>query len=241
MRLLAIETSGSRGGIALADGGHVIDEVLLTDGLRHARDLLPAIRAACERAGWPPRGIECLAISIGPGSFTGVRIAVTFAKFMAWDAGTRVVTVPSLRALAENAPPDRPRVVPVLDAKRGGLFASIFERRTGADAPLLARFNEPFGPALIEPADLAGRLQPPAYVLGHGITKAREALGGFELAPPKLWDIQPSVVAHLGCERAARGEWADPLRLEPVYLRPPDAEEIWQRRQRLGQATGSHP
>jgi tRNA threonylcarbamoyladenosine biosynthesis protein TsaB len=248
MRILAVETSGARGGIALAEDARVIDEVFLDEGLRHGRDLVLTAKAACERAAWDRRRIDLVAVSIGPGSFTGIRIGVTFAKIMAFDTGSKVVAVPSLRVMAENAPPDRRRVVPIVDAKRGGLFASIFERRrtsdvtrapsvsSGASAPgaLLDEFAEIFGPALIEAEDLARHLEAPALILGRGIVKGREALKTFDLAPENLWDPRPGVVARLGAELAARGQFVDPLRLEPIYIRPPEAEELWQRRKRLG-------
>ncbi|MCX6034586.1 MAG: tRNA (adenosine(37)-N6)-threonylcarbamoyltransferase complex dimerization subunit type 1 TsaB, partial [Chloroflexi bacterium] len=117
MHILALETSGARGGIALADGADLLEETVLEEGMRHGRDLVPAAKAACERAGWNPRSIGLVAVSIGPGSFTGIRIAVTLAKVMAFDTGAKVVAVPSLRVMAENAPPDRRRVVAIVDAK----------------------------------------------------------------------------------------------------------------------------
>jgi len=278
MRLLAIETSGTVGGIALAEAAplahcpaappadspaapppadspaapqpgsppprpplRIVDEVRLTEGLRHARDLVLTMKAACDRAAWNPRQIDCLAVSIGPGSFTGIRVAVTVAKLVAWDTGARIVAVPSLRALVENVPADCRRAAAILDAKRGGLFASIFERRpapgaTGglsasADAPgATADFAEIFGPALIEPPDLARRIEKPALILGHGIPKSGDALAGFDIAPRDLWDIRPAAVARLGYELHLRGRHADPLRLEPVYIRPPEAQEIWERK-----------
>ena len=176
-----------------------------------------------------PREVPLVAVSIGPGSFTGIRIAVTLAKFVAWDTGARIVAVPSFRALAANAPADRPRIATIVDAKRGGLFASLFERREG-------RLDETFGPAAIEADDLVRRLEPArrgeptAYVLGHGIAKGRAALAGLELAPEDLWNIRPAEVARLGLEMAACGEFADPLRIEPLYIRLPEAEELWLRR-----------
>jgi len=255
MRVLAIETSGVRGGIALADwpgspdpgpgaGARLLDEVRLAEGLRHGRDLILAAKQACDRAAWDPRRIDLVAVSIGPGSFTGIRIAVTLAKFLAWDTAAKVVAVPTFRALAENAPPDRRRIATIVDANRGGLFAAIFERRDmdprrSGSGGLLTHFDEVFGPALIEPDALARRLQvdppslpgrPPAYVLGHGIAKARLALAAFDLAPENLWDVRPAVIAQLGCELAARGQFADPLRLEPLYIRLPEAQEIWDQR-----------
>jgi tRNA threonylcarbamoyladenosine biosynthesis protein TsaB len=269
MRILAVETSAASGGIALletgeASGGRAApglrEEVRLSQGLRHGRDLVLAIKEACDRAGWDRRRIDLVAVSIGPGSFTGIRIAVTLAKVMAFDTGAKVVAVPSLRALAHNAPALRRRIAAIIDAKRGGLFASLFERRgadtggargdsllapgvsrgaNGHDTPasrrglataMLDEFAEVFGPALIEPEDLAARIEPPACVLGHGIAKGRAALAAFELAPPDLWDIRPGVVGLLGAELFERGRAADPMRLEPIYIRAPEAEEIWQRR-----------
>jgi len=228
MHLLAIETSGARGGIALLAGDGrsepaIMEETYLQEGLRHARDLVPTLQAACNRAEVSPRSLDALAISIGPGSFTGVRIAVTLAKVMAYDAGTQIVPVASLRALAENAPADRSPVACIRDAKRGVLYASVFERRGGG-------LEETFGPALIQPDELAERLEPGTLVLGRGAGKARRALARFDLAPEALWDVRPSAVARLGHALLTAGATADALRLEPVYLRRPEAEEVWERR-----------
>ena len=76
-------------------------------------------------------------------------------------------------------------------------------------------------------------MERPAFVLGRGIIKGREALGAFDLAPENLWDPRPGVVARLGLEMAERGDLADPMHLTPIYIRPPEAEEIWERRRRL--------
>jgi len=249
MRILTLETSGTRGGIALleADGlqfgggpydgaaARAVDEVRLAEGLRHGRDLVLAAKEACERARWNPRKIELVAVSIGPGSFTGIRIAVVVAKFMAMDTGAKIAAVPSFRALAENAPADRRRIVVIGDAKRGGLFASLFDRRSGAaEGPLGSHFDEVFGPALIEPEALAARLESScAFIVGSGIVKAGAAMAAFDLASEDLWDIRPSIVGRLGAEMAARGELTDPLRLEPVYIRPPEAQEVWERKERM--------
>ena len=225
MRMVAIETSGPAGGIALADDGRLVEEVRLAWGPHQGEDLVAAVRDAFRRAGWGPKDVGVVAVSIGPGSFTGLRTAVVFAKMVAHETHARIVAVPTLRALAENAPAGAVRVAAVLDAKRGGLFASIFERK-GDD------LHETFGPALIEPEALAARLQAPALVLGRGIVKGRAALKGFDLAPEALWDPRAEAVAHLGWAMAKRGEWADVLGLAPVYIRPPEAEELWERRGR---------
>jgi len=226
MHLLAIETSGRRGGIALAEGDDAparVDEVALDEDLRHARDLVPAMQAALDQAGWSPRTLDALAVSIGPGSFTGLRIAVILAKFVAAETGARIVAVPSLRALAENAPAGASPVACIRDAKRRGLYASVFRRR-GDD------LEETFGPALVQPAELAERLPAGTLVLGRGVPKAREALAGFALAPEETWAVRPAAVAHLGWRAYRDGAFVDPMRLEPLYVRRPEAEEIWERR-----------
>jgi len=192
MHLLAIETSGARGGIALLaaegeDEPTLLEEVYLQEGFRHARDLLPTIRAACDRAGWSPRAVDALAISIGPGSFTGVRIAVVLAKFMAYDAAAQVVPVPSLRAMAAGAPPDRSPLACIRDAKRGGLYASVFERRAGdlveTFGPALARDARP-RPGRGEGEGGTGSLRPGARgavgraAVGGGAARVRPVAGG---------------------------------------------------------------
>ena len=118
----------------------------------------------------------------------------------------------------------------ILDAKRYGLYTSLFERRGG-------EVVEVFGPMCLEPQALAERLPAGALVLGRGITVAKDALARFDLAPEALWDVRPSVVARMGLEKLESGPSAgsgqaivDPMRLEPVYLRKPEAEEIWERR-----------
>jgi tRNA threonylcarbamoyladenosine biosynthesis protein TsaB len=145
------------------------------------------------------------------------------AHLFACSGGARIVAVPTLRALAENAPPAAERVACILDAKRGGLYASVFERQDG-------RLVETLGPALLEPEAFAAQIARPALVLGRGILKARPALGGLALAPEDLWDPRSAAVARLAWPMHERGEYADPLRLEPIYIRRPEAEEIWERR-----------
>ncbi len=223
MHLLALETSGPLGGIALADADRVLDEVRLDEGLRHGRDLVLTARDACHRAGWAPAELDAVALSIGPGSFTGLRIALVVAKVLAWDTGAAIVPVPTLRAMAENAPKGTERVACILDAKRGGLYASLF--RLGGETPV-----EAFGPLLVDPAALAAHLPEGTLVLGRGLTKAVEALTAFPHAPEALWDPRPGVVARLGAAAHAAGTRADPLTLEPLYVRRPEAEEIWERR-----------
>src|SRR4051812_10051197 len=117
-RIVAIETSGRHGSVVVAEGERVVGERVLSPELRHAVELMPAIDELTRAAGWSPDSIEQVYLSLGPGSFTGLRIAVAIARGMAQAIGVKIVGVPSLDVIAHNAPAEYPVVVPILDAKR---------------------------------------------------------------------------------------------------------------------------
>src|SRR5688572_5334655 len=130
-RGVAIETSGRVGSIAIVRDGTVVVEEQFPHGLQHAAQIVPIIDRLTRAQGWSPSDVEELYVSIGPGSFTGLRISVTLAKAMALATGVRLVAVPTVRVLAENAPPDARHLVIVLDAKRDQIFTARFERGDG--------------------------------------------------------------------------------------------------------------
>jgi tRNA threonylcarbamoyladenosine biosynthesis protein TsaB len=128
-RALAIETSARVGSIAaVTAGGAVVAEEQFQHGLQHAAQIVPILDRVCRAQGWSPQEIEHLYVSAGPGSFTGLRIGVTLGKTMALATGVKLVAVPTVRVLAENAPADARHVVIVLDAKRDQIFTARFER-----------------------------------------------------------------------------------------------------------------
>src|SRR6478609_2037539 len=125
---LAVETSGRIGSVALAEDGRVLDEETFPHGLQHAAHLLPIVDRLCAARQWRPIDLEHLYVSAGPGSFTGLRIGITLCKTIAFATGAKIVAVPSVRALAENAPVEARNLIIVLDAKRGQIFTARFHR-----------------------------------------------------------------------------------------------------------------
>src|SRR6478672_13273007 len=103
-RALAIETSGRIGSLAVARDGKVVAVDQFPHGLQHAAEILPRIDSLCRQQNLSPRDLDELYLSIGPGSFTGLRIGVTLAKTMALATGIRIVAVPSVEVLVRNAP-----------------------------------------------------------------------------------------------------------------------------------------
>ncbi len=127
---LAIETSGKVGSVALVRDGVVLAEPTFEHGLKHAAGILPMIDQLCRDHGIGPRDLAELYLSIGPGSFTGLRIGVTLAKTMTLTTGVKIVAVPTVNVLAANAPAEAKHVIIVLDAKRDQIFTASFEGLT---------------------------------------------------------------------------------------------------------------
>jgi tRNA threonylcarbamoyladenosine biosynthesis protein TsaB len=222
-RALAIETSGQTGSVALVDGGIVVEERQFAHGLKHAAGLVPLIDLACRARGWTPRDLDELYVSCGPGSFTGLRIGVTLAKTFALATAARLVAVPTLDVLAHNAPAEARNLIVLLDAKRGQVFTARYTRRS-ADAAWSA----------LEPArldcltNMIARAPRPVYLLGAGIAFHLPSIPvdpQVIVTAADLWRGRASVVARLGMQLAAAGQYTDPYQFTPTYIRPPEAEE----------------
>jgi tRNA threonylcarbamoyladenosine biosynthesis protein TsaB len=162
--VLAIETSAPQGGVALRAGGQLLDEILISDQKRHTSEIHPALSEVLSRHALRLADIDVFGFSVGPGSFTGLRLGATIARIVAAVTDAVVVAVPSLEVLASNALPGKAgrTIAAVLDARRGGIFAGLFEV---GDAEL-----HTLRPAeLIEPAEFAAMLSEGFAALGNGL------------------------------------------------------------------------
>ena len=127
MKILAVETSGLEASIALAAGDELLAEhVLDTAGRRNAQLLVPAVDEMLQRFSFQPSDIDVIAVSIGPGSFTGLRVGVTFAKTFAWVNGARLVAVDTLQGLAQRVTPAKGEITVISDAQRGDVFVNSY-------------------------------------------------------------------------------------------------------------------
>lgn len=221
MRILAIESSGTAGSVAALDDGNILAELILDSSVRSARSLAPGLADLVRRVGWQPRQVDLLAVAVGPGSFTGLRVGVTTAKTFAYAVGGECLGVNTLEAIAEQVPDAADRLIaPAIDAQRGDVYAAVYRRSAtgGLDcleppgvvsaADWLATFTDghmPTGPAL---ATLAARLPPTACI-----------------APQTLWLPMASTVGRLAYQKYLAGQRDDIWRLAPLYLRKSAAEE----------------
>lgn len=226
--ILVLETSSRLGSVALATNAKVVDTRQLTGQMRHAGELLPTIHEMLAAANWSAASLTDVYVSIGPGSFTGLRIAVTVARTLAWTQGLRIVAVPTLDAIARNAlraDPAPENIAVILDAKRSQVYAGAFRRNH--DGTLMRTADA----QLTDPATFLARGTEPLAVLGEGIAYHRAAVdaSGARVLDEALWIPDPRAVYQVGRAQAAEGEFTDRAELMPLYIRRPEAEEKWEK------------
>lgn len=220
MWLVAIETSGRIGSVAVARDGTVALEHQFEPGPRHGRDILPAIAGLLERLGLTRTDVDAVGVSLGPGSFTGLRIGASCAKTLAWSLGWALIGVPTMEVLAQNAGEREGFVCPLIDARRKFVYTGIFESREGRWRPV--------GDLLIgPPAEVATKLPERAFIFGDAIRTYPRTFTAerFEIGREELIVGRARHVAALAHERFLAGERRDPLRLVPEYYRRTEAEE----------------
>lgn len=233
MRILAFDTATRATAVALSLGdGSVLearDDPLSGERPGHASRLLPLIDGLLERAGSGFAELERIAVGVGPGTFTGLRIGIATARALAQASGRELVGVPTLRALASQAAldarADGARVVAgVLDARRGEAFVAAW-RVSEVDDPAA----EPALPAtVLAPEDLSallGELPPGVLAVGDGAVEFRRFLERSRAHIPEDASQLHRVTAAAHLRLAEHLPAGAPAEIHPLYLRPPDAKE----------------
>src|SRR3989442_833053 len=168
MRVLAVETSTLSGGAALLDGELVVGEYVLDVRLTHSERLMAAIDRLLTDAGWTVGELEGLAVAVGPGSFTGLRVGLSTVKGLALALSIPIAAVPTLDAMAAMLPFAALPICPVLDARKGEVYASLY--RWDGDG-----MRREWDYLAITPDDLSRRLDEPVIVLGDGADQIHSA------------------------------------------------------------------
>lgn len=254
-RILALDTSSAAQAVAVIDETDVLFESNSLAERNHSVNLMPEIERALRESGTDKRELGGIAVGIGPGSYTGVRIAVTTAKTLAWALKLPVAAVSSLEAqaaagLEAAAPQGRGWIVPLVDARRGQAYTALFASPAGPFArPALERLADD---AILLVGDwtaaIAGRLQElpaaeqPDYVLftgetaKHAETVRRLAeLAGLPQERVLLQDCAAEArwIGAIGARKLAAGETAEPHSLLPNYTQVTEAEANLLRRDKV--------
>jgi tRNA threonylcarbamoyladenosine biosynthesis protein TsaB len=225
VQVLGIETSTSVCGVAVVDAGRVVADCSPDMGVHHAARLLPTVARVLEETGLEVADLDGIAVSAGPGSFTGLRIGMGTAKGLCVGSGVPLVSVSTLEALALNAAPAG--VTPVcatLDARRGEVYAGVYRFESCGRETLVADDAWPV-------ADLIPKLPRPVVFVGTGIESHRGKIlraleGAARFVEGPLNRPRAASVALLGASMLGEGVRDDVREAEPNYLRRSQAERV---------------
>jgi len=232
MLILGISTSTKQVGAAI--GGHegVLASSHSARGKRHAESLAPSIDFVRRQARVELDEISAVAVDIGPGLFTGLRVGIAAAKAVAHALRVPMIGISSLDLLAWPLRHTSREIVAVIDARRGEVFYARYRPTPGG----VQRLAEP---VVCSPDDLRAELEATDHdylVVGDGGLRYEDVLGDLisvEVAEQHLAYPNASSLVQLAHAKALREDFVQPWQLEPLYLRPPDAEINWATREGL--------
>ncbi|QGG49102.1 tRNA (adenosine(37)-N6)-threonylcarbamoyltransferase complex dimerization subunit type 1 TsaB [Heliorestis convoluta] len=242
MYVLGLDCSTTVTTIAIVSDEKVIAETFLHTQGTHSERLMPALEQTLALSRCKLSDLHGFAVAIGPGSFTGLRIALASVKGMAHPLGLPVVAIPTLDALARNIAHSSAFICPILDARKSEVYTALYEAE-GEGMKRLSPYEALSPQQLIQQLESKWKEQKkPILFLGDAVPVYRsyleEAMGPSALfAPPELAYPRGSQVARLGWQRLQSGEEDSLHELAPLYIRPSEAEVNYKKQQALKGAT----
>lgn len=226
MRILALDTSTNVATAAILEDDVIIGEYSCNKGKTHSQRLMPMIQSLFEAVGLNAADMDAYAASIGPGSFTGLRIGVTTVKAMAFAAQKPVVSVYTLDALAYNLAGSKAIICPVIDARNNQVFTAAYK----FSGHKLERLTDYLGIHINELADILAAMEGEIIFLGDAAkthkTFFEERLGNrVAVAPPNNALARAASVAVLAGEALKEGIQENCYDMKPFYLRKSQAEQ----------------
>lgn len=226
MLILGIETATDRVGVALGHHAGVLGAFEITRPRRHAELLVPMIEQLCRQCDVTLPEVGVVAVDIGPGLFTGMRVGIATAKAMAQALRVPVIGLSSLDLLAYPLRHAHGEIASVIDARRGELYYAFYR-------PVPGGVQQVSEPAVGSDDDLIADVMAAhehLLLVGDGARRHAERLRDArrcELADEALQFPSAAALVQLAHARALREEWANPWELAPLYLRAPDAQINW--------------
>ena len=213
MIILAIDTSSEFLSIAVTNDEKEIASYHRRAHMRHSARLIPVIDKVLKDSRLKISKVDGFAISIGPGSFTGLRIGVTTVKMLAFALNKPVVSVPTLDVIAENARDFTGTVCPTIDAKKNKVYVSLY-RSDGEGLKRTSRY------LLIEPHGLVKKIKKKTLFLGDGAEVYKDVIGQAKGAKfyKRAWHPRASIVARLALEKFRKKRYSNVFDLVPAYI-----------------------
>jgi tRNA threonylcarbamoyladenosine biosynthesis protein TsaB len=222
LRLLTIQTATPAGSVALTEGERLLGELFLDVRRPHGSWLLAAVEQLLELAGMTPQALDGFGVTVGPGSFTGLRVGLATVKGLALATGKPIVGVSTLQTLALQVPHVAGPVCALLDARKREVYAGIFQWQRGLPEPVRAE-------RVLPPEQLLDEMAEPTLFVGDGAAAYRtlitRQLGSRAHFLPAAYHPPRAAHAALLALRGFQAGAAVPAAaLNPVYLRPSEAE-----------------
>ena len=222
-RLLLMDTSAQRGYLGLVKGHDRIQECWLESARKHVSDLAPAINKLLCETGWQPSQLDAIAVGIGPGSYTGLRIGIMSARTLALVTGARLLGLGNFEIQAAGLPQDAPEQIEfIADAQQDKLYRQTFCKSDQQYKPQ----NEL---EIVDLQDWIKSRDEKICLAGPGVLK----LKNFGLEPANTMNhplITGKAFAEVALAKLALGQTHNPHELQPLYMRRSSAEEQWDRR-----------
>lgn len=220
MRILALETTGTTGSVAIAAVDRLVAQIALDPEQRSARSLAPAIKRILAEADWKPADVELVALPLGPGSFTGLRIGVMTAKAFAYAVGAQALGLDSLEVVASQAPEQEREIAVAMNAQRKQVYAGLYSRDASG------RLSPASPIEIVDVDQWARRLGATTLVTGPALDLYADQLPrAVRVAPRDTWHPTATAVARLAFEHFQSGQRDDLWALAPRYYRRSAAEE----------------
>lgn len=227
---LSIETSSLVSSIALGTKTTLKGEITVQASLTHSEQLVPHINSLLEMCNVKKTELKGIIVSIGPGSFTGLRIGLATAKAMAYGLQIPIVGIVTMKAMAYNAMFSDRLIAVWIDAQKNNVYQALY-RFTGEQLEEIEAPNvKDFDNALEE---LSERNEDILFI-GDGAYYEQEEIEEysefFKVAPPAMAIPRGQALLHAGIKRFERGEFDDLMTVVPFYLRRSEAEVMWEKR-----------
>jgi tRNA threonylcarbamoyladenosine biosynthesis protein TsaB len=226
MKILALETATLAGSIAIVDDRYgFISEVRVNLKIAHAERLMPSIQWILDASQMSIDEIDAFAVSIGPGSFTGLRIGLSTVKGLSYAAKKPIVPVPTLDAFARALPYCSHMICPMLDARKNQVYAALYTWEKHECRKVMDEIA-------VDLDTLLENIQGPVIFLGDGAKLYRQQISdtlgdrAFFAPESRMYPAAASV-AEIALEKMGKGESADPVSLTPLYIRKCEAELRW--------------
>ena len=212
-RILNLETSTTNCSVSVSEQGRILSLIEENSAnYSHSEQLHKFIQAALREAGLEQAQLDAIAVSKGPGSYTGLRIGVSAAKGLCYALDIPLISIDTLKCLATTTRVDEGYIIPVLDARRMEVYAAVYDSNYGLVRETWAE--------IIQPDSFADYVQSgPVLILGNGAEKCKEVLSdpGFEFDTSKLPSSRE--MASLSFENFTAGQFEDTAYFEPFYLK----------------------